>query len=148
MGGKSVDGLEVGQKGVVVKTITAADIQQYATLTGDTNPLHTDHAFAKGTRFGEPIAQGMLAASVISAAIGSRLPGPGTIYLSQELRFLKPVKVGDTVIARVEVTELIREKNRVRLRTTLHNQRGEQVIEGSALVIPPTADHGKETRKG
>lgn len=143
-----IDGLEVGQKGVVVKTITAADIQQYATLTGDTNPLHTDHAFAKRTRFGEPIAQGMLAASVISAAIGSRLPGPGTIYLSQELRFLRPVKVGDTVIARVEVIELIREKNRVRLRTTLHNQRGEQVIEGSALVIPPTVDEGKATRKG
>lgn len=135
---KGIDRLEVGQKDVIVKTITAADIHQFAHLTGDLNPLHTDHAFAKGTRFGEPIAQGMLAASVISAAIGTKLPGPGTIYLSQELRFLKPVKVGDTVIARIEVTERIREKNRVRLRTTLHNQRGEQVIEGSALVVPPT----------
>jgi len=120
MRGKTMDGLELGQKAVIVKTITAADIEQYSTLTG------------------EPIAQGMLAASVISACIGSRLPGPGTIYLSQELRFLRPVKVGDTVIARVEVTELIREKHRVRLKTTLHNQHGEQVIEGSALVIPPT----------
>jgi 3-hydroxybutyryl-CoA dehydratase len=138
MRGKTMDGLELGQKAVIVKTITAADIEQYSALTGDRNPLHTDKAFAKRTRFGEPIAHGMLAASVISACIGSRLPGPGTIYLSQELRFLKPVKVGDTVIARVEVTELIREKNRVRLKTTLHNQRGEQVIEGSALVIPPS----------
>lgn len=136
--------MEVGQKAVMVKTITAADIQQYAVLTRDGNPIHTDDAFAKGTRFGEPIAQGMLSASVISACIGSRLPGPGTIYLSQELRFLKPVKVGNTVTARIEVTELIREKNRVRLRTTLHNQRGEQVIEGSALVIPPSVDQGKE----
>ncbi|MFQ5989701.1 MAG: MaoC family dehydratase [Candidatus Methylomirabilales bacterium] len=140
MGGKSIDGLEIGQRSVIVKTITAEDIHQFAHLTGDTNPLHTDHAFAKGTRFGEPIAQGMLAASVISAAIGTKLPGPGTIYLSQELRFIKPVKVGDTVIARVEVAELIREKNRVRLKTSLHNQRGEQVIEGSALVIPPAVD--------
>ena len=141
MGGKGIDGLEIGQRSVIVKTITAADIHQFAHLTGDTNPLHTDHAFAKGTRFGEPIAQGMLAASVISAAIGTKLPGPGTIYLSQELRFIKPVKVGDTVIARVEVAELIRDKNRVRLKTSLHNQRGEQVIEGSALVIPPAVDH-------
>ncbi len=141
MGGKGIDGLEIGQRSVIVKTITAADIHQFAHLTGDTNPLHTDHAFAKGTRFGEPIAQGMLAASVISAAIGTKLPGPGTIYLSQELRFIKPVKVGDTVIARVEVAELIREKNRVLLKTSLHNQRGEQVIEGSALVIPPAVDH-------
>ena len=138
MRGKTMEGLELGQKAVIVKTITAADIEQYGILTGDQNPLHTDRAFAKRTRFGEPIAHGMLAAAVISACIGSRLPGPGTIYLSQELRFLKPVKVGDTVIARVEVTELIREKNRVRLKTTLHNQRGEQVIEGSALVIPPS----------
>ncbi len=138
MGGKGIDGLELGQKAVIVKTITAADIEQYSILTGDRNPLHTDKVFAKRTRFGEPIAHGMLAASVISACIGSRLPGPGTIYLSQELRFLKPVRVGDTVIARIEVTELMRDKNRVRLKTTLHNQRGEQVIDGSALVIPPT----------
>jgi 3-hydroxybutyryl-CoA dehydratase len=145
--GKSINGLEVGQKAVIVKTITAADIQQYSVLTGDTNPLHTDEAFAKKTRFGEPIAQGMLSASVISACIGSRLPGPGTIYLTQELRFLKPVKIGDTVIAWIEVTELQREKNRVRLRTTLHNQRGEQVIEGSALVIPPSVTVGGRAQR-
>lgn len=145
---KSLNGLEVGQKAVIVKTITAADIEQYSALTGDTNPIHTDEAFAKKTRFGEPIAQGMLSASVISACIGSRLPGPGTIYLTQELKFLRPVKIGDTVIARIEVTELQTEKNRVRLRTTLHNQRGEQVIEGSALVVPPTGDFGREKPKG
>lgn len=143
MVGMSINGLEVGQKAVIVKTISAADIAQFSALTGDTNPLHTDPVFAKKTRFGEPIAQGMLSASVISACIGSRLPGPGTIYLSQELKFLRPVKVGDTVIARIEVTELHREKNRVHLRTTVHNQRGEQVIEGSALVMAPTTDHGK-----
>ena len=137
MVGRSIDGLEIGQKAVIVKTITAADIQQFAVLTGDGNPLHTDGDFAKETRFGEPIAQGMLSASVISACLGSRLPGPGTVYLSQDLKFLRPVKIGDTVIARIEVVELNREKNRVRLKTTLHNQRGEQVIEGSALVIPP-----------
>ncbi len=145
---KTINGLEVGQKAVIVKTITAADIRQYSALTGDTNPIHTDEAFAKKTRFGEPIAQGMLSASVISACIGSRLPGPGTIYLTQELKFLRPVKVGDTVIARIEVTEIISEKNRVRLKTTLHNQRGEQVIEGFALVVPPSGDHGRESPKG
>lgn len=145
MVGMSMNQLEVGQKAVIVKTITAADISQFSTLTGDTNPVHTDRNFAKKTPFGEPIAQGMLSASVISACIGSRLPGPGSIYLSQELRFLRPVKVGDTVIARIEVIELIKEKNRVRLKTTLHNQRGEQVIEGFALVIPPPGDHGRKT---
>jgi 3-hydroxybutyryl-CoA dehydratase len=144
---KSINGLEVGQKAVIVKTITAADIEQYSALTGDTNPIHTDEAFAKRTRFGEPIAQGMLSASVISACIGSRLPGPGTIYLKQELKFLRPVKVGDTVIARIEVAEVQEEKNRVRLKTTLHNQRGERVIEGFALVVPPTGDDGRESRR-
>ncbi|MEE9521880.1 MAG: MaoC/PaaZ C-terminal domain-containing protein, partial [candidate division NC10 bacterium] len=77
---ENINGLKVGQKAVIVKTMTAADIQQYSVLTGDTNPLHTDRAFAKKTQFGEPIAQGMFSASVISACIGSRLPGPGTIY--------------------------------------------------------------------
>lgn len=143
---ENINGLKVGQKAVIVKTMTAADIQQYSVLTGDTNPLHTDRAFAKKTQFGEPIAQGMFSASVISACIGSRLPGPGTIYLTQELRFLRPVKVGDTVIARIEVTDIIKEKNRVRLKTTLHNQRGEQVIDGSALVVPPAVDQVKGTR--
>lgn len=148
MVGVSINGLHVGQKAVIVKTITAADIEQYSALTGDTNPIHTDEAFAKKTMFGEPIAQGMLSASVLSACIGSRLPGPGTIYLTQELKFLRPVKIGDTVIARIEVTEIITEKNRVRLKTTLHNQRGERVIEGFALVVPPSGEHGREGPKG
>jgi 3-hydroxybutyryl-CoA dehydratase len=142
LGGSTLNGLELGQKAVIVKTITADDIRQFAVLTGDRNPLHVDRDFARETRFGEPIAQGMLSASVISACIGSRLPGPGTIYLSQELSFLRPVKIGDTVIARIEVIELNGEKNRVRLKTTLHNQRGERVIDGTALVIPPPGPDG------
>lgn len=143
MVGKSIHQLELGERAVIVKTITAADVQQFANLTGDRNPLHMDGDLAKASRFGEPIAHGMLTASVISAAIGTKLPGPGTIYLSQDLRFLRPVKIGDTLIARIEVMELNREKTRVRLKTTLNNQRGEQVIDGTALVIPPM-DYRKE----
>ncbi len=144
MVGRGIDQLELGRKAVIVKTITAADVRQFANLTGDRNPLHLDGALARASRFGEPIAHGMLSASVISAAIGAKLPGPGTIYLSQDLRFMRPVKIGDTLIAGIEVTELNREKTRVRLRRTLNNQRGEQVIDGSALVIPPM-DHRKDS---
>ncbi|MFN3476196.1 MAG: MaoC family dehydratase [Candidatus Methylomirabilales bacterium] len=136
--GRTIEELRVGEAAVFTKTVSASDIETFARLTGDSNPLHTDPAFAKTTRFGERIAQGMLSASIISAVIGTKLPGPGAIYVSQDLRFLRPVKIGDTIVAKVEVVELHREKNRVKLRTTCLNQRGEEVIDGFALVIPPT----------
>ena len=105
-------------------------------MTGDDNPLHSDPAFAATTRFGQVIAPGILTGGLVSAVIGTRLPGPGTIYLSQTFRFLRPVLVGDTITARVEVTEILRERNRVCLRAQCRNQAGEPVIEGEAWVMP------------
>ncbi|MDJ0269287.1 MAG: MaoC family dehydratase [Aigarchaeota archaeon] len=127
--------LRVGDRASYTKTITAEDIRAYAELTGDKNPLHLDEEYAKNTRFGRVIAHGMLTASLISAVIGTRLPGPGAIYLEQRLRFTRPVYPGDTITAEVEVVEFREEKGVVRLRTDCLNQRGERVIEGEAVLL-------------
>jgi hypothetical protein len=103
---------------------------------GDYNPVHADRAYAAATVFKEPIAPGIWTAGLISAVIGTRLPGPGAIYLSQDLKFLKPVKAGDSISARVEVVDVNREKNRIRLRTVCTNQRAEDVLTGEAVVMP------------
>jgi 3-hydroxybutyryl-CoA dehydratase len=106
-------------------------------VTGDLNPAHINEEYAKKTFFKTRIAHGMLSAGFISAVIGTRLPGPGTIYLKQELNFLAPVKIGDTITARIEVAELWPEKNRVRLKTTCTNQEGKVVVDGQAMVMAP-----------
>jgi 3-hydroxybutyryl-CoA dehydratase len=103
---------------------------------GDYNPVHADREYAATTMFKEPIAPGIWTAGLISGVIGTRLPGPGAIYLAQELKFLKPVLFGDVITARVEVVEVLRERNRVRLKTVCSNQRGEEVLTGEALVMP------------
>ncbi len=126
--------LAVGQSASMAKTITAADIQAFADLTGDHNPMHLDAGFAARGRFGERIAHGMLSAGLISAVVGMKLPGPGALYMSQSLRFVGPVKIGDTITARAEILELVPEKRRVRLATTCTNQRGETVLTGEALL--------------
>ncbi|HEX2091359.1 MAG TPA: MaoC family dehydratase [Longimicrobiaceae bacterium] len=131
------DELQVGQRAEWGKTVTEADVVLFAGITGDFNPAHLDQAYAERSRFGGRIAHGMLGAGFISAALAMRLPGPGTIYLSQSLRFVRPVRIGDTVTARVEVAELFAAKRRVRLLTTCANQAGETVIEGEALVCVP-----------
>ncbi len=135
--GKGMDDLRVGDVAEFSKTITEADVVLFAGVTGDLNPAHVDQVWAEGTMFKGRIAHGMLSAGLISAVLGMQLPGPGTIYLSQELRFLAPVRIGDTVTARVEVEELIHGKNRVRLRTSCRNQEGTQVVDGVAWVMPP-----------
>lgn len=137
MSGCTIDALQVGMAAELTKTYDEWDIYTFAALTGDLNPAHVDQAFAQRTIFQERIAHGMLTASLISAVLGMKLPGPGSIYLSQDLRFLRPVRVGDTVTARVEVIELARDKNLATLSTTCSNQRGEVVLEGTALVSPP-----------
>lgn len=129
--------LEVGQSAEFRKTITEADVVLYAGVTGDLNPAHIDQVAAEASQFGGRIAHGMLSAGLISAVLGMRLPGPGTIYLEQSLRFVRPVRIGDTVTARVEVLELIPAKRRVRLATTCSNQSGEVVLKGEALVLAP-----------
>lgn len=115
--------------------MTQADIDAFAALTGDRNPLHLDDAFARRSRFGRPVAHGILVAGVISAALGMDLPGPGTIYLGQTLRFLRPVYPGDTVTATVEVIAIREDKGIVTLRTTCSNQAGQPVVEGEAVVL-------------
>ena len=118
------------------RTITDADIVLFAGISGDTNPVHINEEFAAGTMFSGRIAHGMLTASFISTVIGTRLPGPGCIYLSQSLRFKAPVRVGDTIWARATVTELFPEKRRAALSTTV-TVRDKVVLEGEALVMVP-----------
>lgn len=135
--GRTLAELALGMTASVTKTYGEWDILTFAAVTGDLNPAHVDEAFAQETIFQGKVAHGLLTASLISAVLGTALPGPGTIYLSQDLQFRRPVRIGDTVTAAVEVLELIPEKNLARLKTTCTNQRGEVVLEGTALVMPP-----------
>lgn len=124
-----------GQAATFSKTISEADIYAYAGISGDFNPLHVNAEFAKGTRFGERIAHGMLTAGLISAVLGTRLPGPGAIYLSQTLQFVNPVRIGDTITAKAEVVAYQAEKRILTLRTTCTNQQGQHVVEGQAVLL-------------
>ncbi|MFH1089943.1 MAG: MaoC family dehydratase [Pseudomonadota bacterium] len=137
MRGKSMDEIKVGEAAEFVKTVSESDIYNYAGVTGDFNPAHVNEEYAKGTFFKTRIAHGMLSAGFISTVLGTRLPGPGTIYLKQEVNFLAPVRIGDTITARAEVVEKNEARNRLRLKTTCVNQDGVMVIEGEALVSPP-----------
>jgi 3-hydroxybutyryl-CoA dehydratase len=135
--GKTYDELSIGDSDRFSKTVTDADIYLFAGVTGDLNPAHIDEAYAQGTFFKTRIAHGMLSAGFISAVIGTRLPGPGTVYLQQLLNFLAPVRIGDTVTASAAVIEKIDAKRRIRLKTTCVNQDGVEVLSGEALVSPP-----------
>lgn len=125
-----------GMRASFSKTISEADVYGFAGITGDFNPLHVNEQRAKGELFGERIAHGMLSASFISTVIAMQLPGPGTVYLSQNVKFLKPVKFGDTITATVEIEEL-QDRGRARLHTYVKNQRQETVVDGDALVKLP-----------
>ena len=129
--------LAIGQTASLGKTITEADILLFAAVSTDTNPVHINADVAKTSIFGERIAHGMLSAGLISAVLGTRLPGPGSIYMSQTLRFRGPVKIGATVTATVEITALNAEKKRATLKT-ICTVDGEIVIEGEALVQVPS----------
>src|SRR5210317_2220456 len=135
--GKTFDQLNIGDSDRFSKTVTDTDIYLFAGVTGDFNPAHIDEAYAQGTFFKTRIAHGMLSAGFISAVIGTRLPGPGTVYMRQTLDFLAPVRIGDTVTATVEVVEKMEDKKRVRLKTTCVNQEGTRLLDGEALVSPP-----------
>jgi len=134
--GKTIDELNIGDRASMSKQITERDVIRFAELTGDINPIHMDKLYAEQTIFGERIAHGMLTASLISAVLGIKLPGPGNIYVSQTLKFKAPVKFGDVIEAEVEVVEKIPERNRVRLSTVCRNQHGTVVLEGEAVVLP------------
>jgi 3-hydroxybutyryl-CoA dehydratase len=127
--------LTIGQQASMSKTISEYDVYTFAGVTGDFNPVHINSEFAKKSMFGERIAHGMLSAGLISAVIGTSLPGANTIYMGQELSFRAPVKFGDTITATVEVLEKIEGKNRVILKTTVTNQDGKVVTDGKATVL-------------
>jgi 3-hydroxybutyryl-CoA dehydratase len=134
MGELAYEDIKVDDEASITKTITEADIVAFAELTGDTNPVHLDAEYAAQSMFGERIAHGMLVAGLISAVLGTRLPGPNSIYLGQELKFTAPVKIGDTLTVTATVTEKRDDKRIIKLRTIATNQRGELVVDGNAVI--------------
>lgn len=128
--------LQIGQTAAYARTVTEADIVLFAGISGDTNPVHINEEFASETMFSGRIAHGMLTASLISTVIGTRLPGPGAIYVSQSLRFKAPVRIGDTVTARATITELVPEKRRATIATAC-TVKNKVVLEGEAVVMVP-----------
>lgn len=137
MTGKTFEEIGVGDSASFTKTVSEADVYLFAGVTGDLNPAHLNEAYASKTAFKGRIAHGVLCAGFISAVLGMQLPGPGTIYLRQELNFKAPVRFGDTITANVTVEEKMPEKGRLRLRTTCTNQDGTVVLDGEAIVSPP-----------
>ncbi len=134
---KTIDEIRVGQSAQFSKTISESDVYLFAGITGDFNPAHVDEEYAGKTFFETRVAHGMLTASFISTIVGTMLPGPGSIYVSQEVNFLAPVRIGDTITTTAEVTELLTEKKHIRLKTYCTNQDGTVVIDGQAVVSPP-----------
>ena len=127
----------IGDSASMSKTVTEQDINGFAAISGDMNPVHTDEEYARTTVFGGRIAHGMLMASFIGAVMAMKLPGPGAIYQEQTLNFQAPVRIGDTVTTTVEIVELDGKKKRARLRTVCTNQDGVIVVDGSAVIRMP-----------
>lgn len=137
VGGYNIEDLQVGMSASVSKTVTEADIIMFAGVSTDVNPAHIDEEYAKGTQFGGRIAHGMLSASFISAVLANKLPGAGTIYLGQTLKFKAPVRIGDTVTATVTVKEVVVEKRRCVL-DAVCTVGGKTVIEGESTMYCTT----------
>src|SRR4030042_4693519 len=135
--GKSISELKLGDAAEITRLITEELVNDFARVTGDFNPVHTDQAYAEKTMFKGKIAHGALSIGFLSTVLGNILPGHGTIYISPAVKFLAPVRIGDTITARVEVMELTPEKNRVKFKTTCFNQEGKIVVDGAAWVMPP-----------
>ena len=135
--GKTIEEIKLGDKAEFSKTISESDVYLFAGVTGDFNPAHINEMYAAKTFFKTRIAHGMLLAGFISTVVGNQLPGYGTIYVKQEMTFLSPVRIGDTITAQVEVTEILLEKKQARLKTTCINQEGTKVLDGEAIVSPP-----------
>jgi 3-hydroxybutyryl-CoA dehydratase len=136
MSGKTIDEIRVGDSAEFSKTISEADIYLFAGVTGDLNPFHVNEEYSRKTFFKGRIAHGMLLAGFISTVVGCKLPGPGAIYVKQELNFKAPARIGDTITARAKVIEVMPEKNRVVLQTTCTNQNDEIVLDGQAMLSP------------
>ena len=132
---RAYDDIELGETASITKMISEADVVNFAGIIGDFNPLHVNLEYAKNSMFGERICHGMLTASFISTLVGCGIPGRNGLYLSQNVKFVKPVKIGDTITATAEVIEKIDAKQRIVLSTVIKNQRGEVVIDGQATVM-------------
>jgi 3-hydroxybutyryl-CoA dehydratase len=142
MNGLYLEDLKVGMSAMFGKTVTEADIVAYAGVSGDTNPIHLHDGFARTTRFGQRIAHGMLSGSFISAVIGTKLPGPGSVYVSQTMNFMAPVLIGETITAVATVTAIDERRRRVTLKTQCLN--GDKVvIDGEATILVPRRDSAK-----
>ena len=137
MRGRPIQDLAVGDAAELSRVASAGDVAEFVDSIGDHNPIHHDYEYAAATKFAKPIVPGMWTAGLVSAVLGTTLPGPGSIYVGQEIRFTRPVYFGDVITARVEVIERMVDRNRVRLRTVCVNQDGDQVMEGEALLLPP-----------
>jgi len=131
---RAYEEIRIGDRASVTRTITEEDVAAFAELSGDVNPLHVDAEYAASTPFGQRVAHGMLAASLISTVVGTRLPGLGAVYLGQELRFVAPTRLGDTLTATGEVIHKREDKPILRLRTTVARDDGTIVVEGEAVV--------------
>ena len=139
MNGLFLEDLKVGQQAMFGRTVTDADIAAFAGVSGDTNPIHLHDGFAKSTRFGRRIAHGMLSGSYISTVIGTKLPGPGSIYISQTMNFMAPVLIGETITAVATVSAIDERRRRVTLKTQCLN--GDKVvIDGEAVILVPRRD--------
>jgi 3-hydroxybutyryl-CoA dehydratase len=136
LSGLFLEDLAVGQSAELTRAVTGADLEAFAAVTGDDNPVHLDEAFAAATPFGGRIAHGMLSAGYISAVIGTKLPGSGAIYISQSLRFRRPVRIGDSVTARAEITAIDPARGRVTLKTVC-TVGGKAVVDGEAEIMVP-----------
>ena len=145
--GKTIAELAEGDRAEITRVVEDEDIAGFVGAVGDYNPVHSDPVYAASTVFKSPIAPGIFTAGLISAVIGTTLPGPGAIYLSQTLKFMKPVRAGDTITARVEITEVIRDRNRIRLHTLCVNQHGDEVLSGEAWVMPSRTAIVYESRR-
>jgi len=137
MMGYTLEEMAIGQSASFAKTITEADIYLFAGISGDLNPAHVNEEFSKNTMFKGRIAHGMLGASLISTVLGMYLPGPGSIYMKQDLKFKAPVRFGDTITATCTVKEKVEDKNRAIMECSVVNQDGVVVIEGEAMIMPP-----------
>lgn len=135
---RTFDEIEPGESAALERTLTWEDIELFAVMSGDVNPAHVDEEYARSDIFHAIVAHGMWGASLISTLLGTRLPGPGTIYLGQTLSFRHPVIIGDTLTVSVTVTSKDPRRGRVMLECRCVNQRGETVIEGTATVLAPT----------
>ena len=138
--GLCFEDIRLGMEETFAKTVTVEDVDMFAAVSGDTNPVHLDEAFAASTAFGGRIAHGLLVASYVSTILGTKLPGPGSIYVSQSLSFCAPVRIGDLVVARVRVVTMCGEKFRVTFKSQC-SVNGETVVDGEAVVrIPSRAE--------